>query len=565
MNNTGDLFKTQFDRTQVFVPVNSNTRYYGERNYSAQPYRNTASTYQRRVKQQEEFVDISNGYVDYSDIKIPKKINKKRRTAVALSLIIAVLIFVFGTGFFAFTYFSEFEYRDNVYVNDICLGGMTEDEAKVALKKAENKLEDSINITVSANDKATTLTKDDVKCTFDTERVLRQAKMQTKNQFFSKGEKRYTISAIIDKESVAKVSEKVANDLRQSPSNARVTKFDSSKKGPERFVCENGNVGVEVDKNSVERQLKDFISSGKLRGEIEAEFSTTAPKCTKEELVNNIKELSHFTTTTTDSCSENSKSNMKLAATMCNNSIINPGEIWSFNNCTGDSSLESNGFSPAPVYIDGELDMGIGGGICQTSSTIYNAGLFCGLNVMERLPHARPSQYVPVGLDATIDYGNIDLKLQNAFDYQLFMECYMEGDQVHCKFYGLQNPDFDKVEVTSSSTSGSTAIASRVFYKNGVRVTGANLPDEELPSSSYLENSISGYGDSDSSDVQADEIPDVSEDVSPTPTPVPETQHEEEQQAESTPEIDEQEPEIEPDFEEDDSELDTGSDEEVSA
>ena len=74
------------------------------------------------------------------------------------------------------------------------------------------------------------------------------------------------------------------------------------------------------------------------------------------------------------------------------------------------------------------------------------------------MPQLCPSSYCPIGLDATIDYGNIDLKLKNTFDYQLFMECYMEGVNVVCKIYGLENPDFDEVKVTSSRTSGNSAV-----------------------------------------------------------------------------------------------------------
>ncbi len=524
--------KPQYTRQQYATPQYVRTQ-------STQQYCNTANSYYRGPKPIEELVDISNGYVNYDTDSLKKRKKNRKRKAVVSAIL--VTLFVFCAGFCAFTFLGEFKYAKNVYVNDVCIGGMNKEEARKVLNKEEDKLANSINISISAGDNTTTITKEDIDCTFDTDRILQQAEIYSKSVFFPKDEKRYTISADVDNESIKAVSEKVASDLKQEPADAKVTQFDSSKKGADRFTFEDEKVGTEINIDNLENQLDEFISSGKLSGDITAQTTATNPQYTKEHLVNNIKELSSYSTTATGS--ENSRSNMNLAATMCNNSIIDPDEVWSFNTCTGDSSLESNGYAPAPVYVNGELDTGIGGGICQTSSTIYNAGLYCGLNVQERLPHAEPSKYVPIGLDATIDYGNIDLKLQNTFDYQLFMECYMEGDTVVCKFYGLENPDFDEVEVTSKITSSSTATASRTFYKNGKRVTGASLPDEELPSSSYNSNSISeSYDTSNDTHLEEEDTPETTEEQEVEP------EYESESEEEATPEF---EPEINPDPEPD--------------
>ena len=422
---------------------------------------------------QEEFVDISNGFVINNDVKKGKKNKKGKKSKMALAVIAAVFVFIAGAGFCAYTFLGNFTYARNVYVNDVCIGGMTEKEAQERLAQEEEKLLNDFNVKVTSADNETTLTKDDITfCTFDTDKVLRQARRYSKDNMFSSEKQEYHISMAVNDETLKAVSQKVATDLKQSAVDAKVTQFDSSKSGIDRFSFEDEKIGVEINKDGFEKQFASFLSSGKVSGEIPAESKNTEPKYTKEYLQNNIKELYSYSTTATSSASENSRENMKLAASMCNNSIINPGEIWSFNNCTGDSNLESNGYKVAGVLVNGQSAMGVGGGICQTSSTIYNAALYCGLHVQERRPHAVPSAYVPIGLDATIDYGNIDLKLKNTFDYQLFMECYMEDATVVCKIYGLENPDFDKVEVTSSSTSATTAVASRTFYKNGIRVTG---------------------------------------------------------------------------------------------
>ena len=110
-------------------------------------------------------------------------------------------------------------------------------------------------------------------------------------------------------------------------------------------------------------QLDEFFSSGKVNGVIEAEVEVTEPKYSKEFLQKNIKKLSSFTTVSTNGA--NGNHNMELSLKQCNNSIINPGETWSFNKCTGNSNLTSNGYKSAGVIINGKMENGIGGGICQ--------------------------------------------------------------------------------------------------------------------------------------------------------------------------------------------------------
>lgn len=78
-----------------------------------------------------------------------------------------------------------------------------------------------------------------------------------------------------------------------------------------------------------------------------------------------------------------------------------PGEEFSFNKVVGARTI-ANGFFLAPVIVEGEMDQGLGGGVCQVSSTLYAASLVAGLDVVERMPHSRPSKYMPPGLDATV-------------------------------------------------------------------------------------------------------------------------------------------------------------------
>lgn len=104
--------------------------------------------------------------------------------------------------------------------------------------------------------------------------------------------------------------------------------------------------------------------------------------------------------------------NIKLAASRLNGRIVQPGEVLSFLHEVGRTDT-SSGFAKAPVYRISTTEEAEAGGICQVSSTLYNAGLLAGLDIVERWPHSRPIRSVPPGLDATVATGIADLKLRN--------------------------------------------------------------------------------------------------------------------------------------------------------
>lgn len=112
--------------------------------------------------------------------------------------------------------------------------------------------------------------------------------------------------------------------------------------------------------------------------------------------------------------------NIILATATMNNYVMLPGEIFSFNRVNGPRTAE-RGYQPAPVIVGNTVVPGLGGGVCQVSSTLYNAVLEAGLEVVERYPHSRPVGYVPPGRDATVsDY--LDFKFRNSTDRMIMIK-----------------------------------------------------------------------------------------------------------------------------------------------
>lgn len=143
--------------------------------------------------------------------------------------------------------------------------------------------------------------------------------------------------------------------------------------------------------------------------------------------------------------------NIALAAQKINGLVLMPGEQFSFNGVVGKRSAQT-GFKTAKVYQGGEIVDGIGGGICQVSTTLYNAVLYADLNIVYRTNHSMPVSYVPSGRDATVSYGSIDFKFSNNQGYPVKLGCTASSGRLTCTVYGikLQNK---KVEITTQTVS----------------------------------------------------------------------------------------------------------------
>jgi len=126
--------------------------------------------------------------------------------------------------------------------------------------------------------------------------------------------------------------------------------------------------------------------------------------------------------------------NIILASQAINGTLLEPGNTFSFNTIVGDTTPDK-GYTYAPVIANSKLVQGIGGGICQVSSTLYNSILMLGLSPSERRSHSMPSNYVPLGQDATIDWGTIDFKFENTLDYPLYIASYTENGILYVDLY----------------------------------------------------------------------------------------------------------------------------------
>ncbi len=411
---------------------------------------------------------------------------KKSKKPLVITLAVVLGLAVAGAGaWFFYRYLYEATGSDTIVaegvsVNGSDLGGMTIEQAQTELENIERSMLSQVSVDIVTGDTVRHLTAEDFPCTFNSGEVMEQIKEFSAEKGFDKPSKQYEITMQTDTSNIGKIADKLEEELYVAPKNADVRSYRPF--ADEVFTYHEEQTGQQLDKEDLIEQLNTVFANGGLSGTVEAKIDAIEPDMTVDYLSANIVKLSSFSTESTNN--DNGNENMRISLKACNGSIIDPGATWSFNDRTGDSNLESNGYKPAGVIVDGRTETGIGGGICQSSTTIYNAGLLCGMEVAERYCHYYKSAYVDAGRDATIDYGNLDLKLVNPFDYQLFMKCWMDGTKLTCEIYGLPNPEFDQIKISTSKPSYSgnsyTVDAWRTYYNGGEK-----LWTEDLPESTY--------------------------------------------------------------------------------
>lgn len=166
--------------------------------------------------------------------------------------------------------------------------------------------------------------------------------------------------------------------------------------------------------------------------------------------------LSNFSTYYSSS-NVNRTTNLRLAANKINGTVLMPGETFSYNKVVGARTIAA-GYKEAPIYVSGEVVDGLGGGICQITSTLYNAVILANLDIVERTNHQFVPSYVKASRDATVVYGALDFKFKNNRNYPIKINCSVSGGVASFQIFGLKQDNDYQVEISSYET-GRTATA----------------------------------------------------------------------------------------------------------
>ncbi len=324
-----------------------------------------------------------------------------------------------------------------------------------------------------------------------------------------------------------------------------ITRFVSDKPIEASYSIENHRIsytesqpGVSLTRSDLEKAIKN--TDGDV---IKVPAKIIQPSKTSDELHSTVlaHELGKYTTDYSSSSVDRAY-NIKLACEKINGYVMAPGEEFSYNDVVGPRTIE-RGFRIANVYVGNTVQPGIGGGICQVSSTMYNSVVFADLEITSRRNHTLPVSYVPLGRDATVSYGSIDFKFKNNTDMPIEIKAVAEGGLNTITIIGTdEHPEREikivtsqtgtsspkviiekdpelpegEIKVESKGTDGSSHISYKVVYENGVEVSRTQLAKSVYAGKDRVE--IHGTK-------KAEEIsPEVAEPETPAPAPeVPET------------------------------------------
>lgn len=397
-----------------------------------------------------------------------------KRNRILYSLILAAVIIVplvfFGSGFF--TSASD-KVLPGVEVLGVKLEGLNKDDGISRLGEVEKNLRAS-RVVLRYQDQTWNLLLNEVDFNLKEEAVMDAAmkagrsgsllqRLRERKEFQKHG---LALTPVFeyDREKLSRQVKELAKDIIVEPRDAT---FKVNSNDTVSVIA--AEDGIDIDLAQLENDMNMSLGSG-LKQEVNLTLIPVAPPRSTEFVESmGVDGLLSSYTTSFDPSKTSRSYNVSVAAQAFDELLIMPGHEVSFNDVVGPRSSEA-GYKNAPVIVNNEFVDGLGGGVCQVSTTLYNAIILANLDIVERTSHSLPVSYVPIGRDATVVYDALDLRFRNNTDSYLYIKSYISGGQLTIKIFG--NTKF-KRDVTVSSWI-TREIEPQVVYEND-----ATLPKGE--------------------------------------------------------------------------------------
>ena len=338
-----------------------------------------------------------------------------------------------------------------IYIDGLHVGGMSRAEAINALTAQSDLSSTEFDIMVTIGNQSWHINNERVPISLDIEEKVNQAwAMARSNTAALRGGsvtplqerinqasnlRSYPVSLTTvktyDHEALRNMADGIANYVNRDPVNSSVATFDFNTK---TFTFTDDVPGAYVDPEGLYNVLAELLDDGNYYTSIRVEPEKVLAEVTKTELMNSFGLVSTYTTKTTSN--KNRNINIDLSAKAINGTTVLPGEIFSFNATTGERTI-AKGYREATAISGGSSRDEVGGGVCQTSSTLFNAVARANLEIVTRSPHAWPSSYVEKGMDATVNWPGLDFKFKNNTDWPIFIIAGYADRRVTVSVYGM--------------------------------------------------------------------------------------------------------------------------------
>ena len=363
-------------------------------------------------------------------------------------------------------YMSQNVIYPGIFVEGTHVGGMTVEEAKQALTATSANGQGVHSVTVAVGNKTWTVDSTNVPVIRDLGHIVERAYaigrtntttiLGTKQTPFRErtaaaldlreNHVNLTMTAQFDQTALQAIVDEIATYVTRPPKDADIQAFDFATR---TFAFADEQVGVALDKEVLYNQISEALIKQERGITLTAAPVLEEPKVTKAQMEKDFKLIAAYTTDTTREANRNN--NIQLASQAINGTVLMPGEVFSFNKTTGQRTIDK-GYQEAGAIAGGQSIEEVGGGICQVSSTLYNAVVRANLAVVSRSPHAWPSTYVNRGEDATVNWPNLDFQFKNDTETPIFVITYLKDRKCSAEIWGMSLGDGITIDLKSEVT-----------------------------------------------------------------------------------------------------------------
>lgn len=407
--------------------------------------------------------------------------------------IISFIVIITGISAFFYNVYSVDSGHMNVIypgvsIENIDVSGKTAEEAKKILTEKYQNLVENKKIIVTAYNNTYTTTYGKLGAKYDINKAVDEAFSYGKNLNFlykyklikNSEQKSYKLNFTYNTKPIDEIISIIKKDINKNAVNGKLKKQGNS------FIITPDSDGCKLNETQLKADIINSINN-KPTGDttIQAKIDAVKANATKEKLTGVNTLISTYNLDYASISSPGRCTNIQLATKAINGICLMPGESFSFNNTVGERTA-AKGYQSAPVDIGNKSGMGLGGGICQVSTTLYNAVLLSGVKATTRNHHSIPSVYVPLGYDATVDWGTLDYAFKNILAFPMYIEG--SSDNGHITFniysdksllskqYKLENEIYQEMQPTTvyvddpTLPAGTTQVDQNSYVGHKVKV-----------------------------------------------------------------------------------------------
>ncbi len=371
--------------------------------------------------------------------------DKSKTRIIIIAIVLLVIIALGIVAFFMYKKIDKVVNRNVIYegitIEGIDVGGLPKDEACRRIDEEVKSMlnHNRINICYKESDKNYELDyayfefksnlNEVIDKAYDIAKKGKLLDRYNKIKELQQGQIDFNLTYNYNAEKIDEFLASIKNDFSTEPKNAIIHRKNNV------FIIDDEVVGQNL--NIQESKTNILHSLDKKGYEASLVIDEVTPQYTKA-YFSQVKDVIGTAYTEFNANKVGRTENLRIASNFINGTVLMPGEVFSTHSTISPINTK-NGYKPAPIFVNGKVEDGIGGGVCQVATTLYNAVLKAEMDIIERKNHSMPVTYISLGKDATIAGSLVDFKFKNNYDYPIFIESYLSGNKLHMVLFSKEN------------------------------------------------------------------------------------------------------------------------------